>query len=721
MPVNDSVASDNWYRFRWCLERGHYDFLQKAERCDNNFVGKQWTNEDRAALTQIRRPALTINKIISTMSTIMGHQIYNRNDIAFRPAGIGATSEVADALCKVWSQIAHNNQLQWVRSDVAADGFIRSRGFYDVRMDYSKSIQGSVSIGMMNSKNVVIDPDAEEYDPDEWNDVFVTKWLTYQDIAVLYNQDDADYLKDKEESLFPYAYDSIERVRDRFAGHNLSGSYYGIQDTDHVRRNIRVLERQRHVLTTQKHFVDVQTGDMRPVPESWDRNRIAAVITQMQGQLNIIPKKVKRIKWTVQADNVVLHDDWSPYKHFTVVPYFPHFVHGQTVGLVENLLDPQEQLNKGSSQELHIINTTANSGYKVKAGSLVNMSIEELEQSGAKTGLVIELKDINDLEKLTPNPTPQGMDRLTYKSEEHMKTISGVSDSMQGFDREDVAAKAIQAKKQSGQANLVKVMDNLERTDFILARNVLDLVQGFYTDERLVHIVHSGSANEAETITINQAEPVTGEILNDLTLGEYSIVITSTPDRATLEDSQFEQARGLKELGVAIPDEVLIENSRLMNRGEIIKNMKAAAQTPEALKRKELEMRLLEAQVAKMEGEAQEKQTKAGLDQAKTEKTLTEAQGGDGLDLQKAQAELQMDRERFQMETAMKEKELEFKERELAAKLQHEHEMHALDMQIKEQTAAQDAQIKEQQAAEQAEQERRAHYEQREKDLQATE
>ena len=94
-----------------------------------------------------------------------------------------------------------------------------------------------------------------------------------------------------------------------------------------------------------------------------------------------------------------------------------------------------------------------------------NMSIEELEQKGASTGLVIELDDITSAEKIQPNQTPQGLDRISYKAEEHIKTISGVSDSMQGFDREDVAAKAIAYKRQSGSQNLTKIMDNLERTD----------------------------------------------------------------------------------------------------------------------------------------------------------------------------------------------------------------------------------------------------------------
>ena len=78
------------------------------------------------------------------------------------------------------------------------------------------------------------------------------------------------------------------------------------------------------------------------------------------------------------CDNVVLHDDWSPYKHFTVVPYFPVFVHGHTLGMVENLLDPQEILNKVSSQELHIVNTTATNPVTVSLFASVSPKPAEL-------------------------------------------------------------------------------------------------------------------------------------------------------------------------------------------------------------------------------------------------------------------------------------------------------------------------------------------------------
>lgn len=470
MPINAEVAQAQWARFQWCRDRGHLDFVAKADKCDNFFVGNQWLQQDLNALELARRPALTINKILPTISTILGEQIENRTETLFRPSA-GSSAETADALSKVFMQISQNNQLQWVRSEVFADGLVRSRGFYDVRIDFNDSMQGEVRITQLNSKNVVIDPDAEEYDPDLWNDVFITKWMTFQDIAVLYNEEDAEYLRHKEGSSYPYGYDSIERVRDRFAGIIPLGGYYGIADDAGVRRNIRVLERQYRKLDKQLHFIDLETGDTRPVPVDWDRNKIALVLEKTGGKLGTIKRQVKRIRWCVTADNVVLHDDWSPYNHFTVVPFFPHFRYGKTVGVVENLISPQEILNKSSSQELHVINTTANSGWAVEENSLVNMSIEELETTGAQTGLVLEYrKGATPPEKILPNQIPTGLDRITYKAEEHIKGISGVSDSMQGFDREDVAAKAIAYKQQRGSVNLTKIQDNMQRTDWILAR-----------------------------------------------------------------------------------------------------------------------------------------------------------------------------------------------------------------------------------------------------------
>lgn len=687
MPLNTSEAMKVWYRYAWCRDNGHNQFVDKADLCDRFFRGDQWSATDLQTLRRQRRPALTINKILSTLANVMGEQIFNRNEISYRPRRKDS-AETATVLTKVFKQISDRNQLDWKRSDMFADGAITSRGFLDVRMEFDKNMQGDVVIENLNPKNVIVDPDAEQYDPDTWNEVFTTKWMTADDIVLLYGKTDGEALRNREQSFFPYGYDSIQSTRDRF-GDRFNPAYPGPYDQSSVQRNMRVIERQYRTLDRQKHFFAPQTGDMREIPKEFGRDKIAWFVEKYGFQ--VIPRLVHRIKWIVVCDNFVLKDEWSPYKHFTVVPYFPYFRHGKTIGLVENLIGPQELLNKTSSQELHVINTTANSGWKIRAGSLVNMSTEELEQRGAETGLVIEVSgDVDkDIQKITPNTVPTGLDRVTYKAEEHIKTISGVSDSMQGHDREDVAAKAIQAKRQAGSTNLAKPLDALVRTDFILARNVLDLVQEFYSEERVMTITKDRITGDTETFTINEMSPE-GHVANDLTLGEYDVVIGSVPQRETLEDSQFDQAVALRELGVEIPDEVLIDASRLVDKKGVIEKMRAGQDSPEAQAQRELQRRGMEAEVGKTEAEIAQKHADAGLKQAKAMKETVAAHkeavtppedNGVAAKEREVEAEIHLNERKFQHEASMKERDQE------------------LDHDLKIRESQQDAHLKEEQAA----------------------
>lgn len=680
MPIDTSKAYEVWARYAFARDHGHLKFIEKADTCDRFFRGDQWEPEDKAKLRLQRRPALTINKIISTLSNVMGEQIYNRSEIAFRPRN-GAPASLADVMTKVFKQISDNNQLDWKRSDMFTDGVITSRGFLDARISFDDHMQGEVRISALNPKNVIPDPDAEDLDPDTWKEVILTKWLTADDIAVLYSKEDGELLRGRDSSAIPFGYDSIDDIyRDRFG--TAASAYSAGFDESSVRRSIRVVERQHRKLSKQKHFVSVD-GDMRAVPSNFDRNRIAWFVSQFG--FNVVDKLVERIKWTVVADNLVLHDDWSPYKHFTVIPYFPYFRHGHTVGLVENLLGPQELLNKVSSQELHVVNTTANSGWKVKAGTLVNLSLEELEQRGAETGLVIEVQGDpeKDIVKIQPNQIPSGLERISYKAEEHVKTISGVSDSMQGFDREDVAAKAIQAKRQAGSTNLVKPLDSLTRSDFILARNVVDLVQEFYTERRILTITKDKLTGDSEEFVVNDVTPE-GYVINDLTLGEYDIVISSVPQRETLEDSQFDQAIAMRDKGIPIPDRFVIENSRLMNKKDILKDMEAGQNTPEAKLQKQLALRGQAAEVDKTEAEADGKRAKADLDRAKTGHTQVQAE-------KEANTPIEQDDGTAGAAQLMKaEADIELSEREFA----HQQQIDYAELQLKRETSEMDQVLK---------------------------
>jgi hypothetical protein len=603
MADNQQLSMELWWRYQYLRDNGHLKYVAKAAKCDNFFQGIQWDRKALDTLHEQNRPALTINKILSTIANITGEQIFNRTEIGFRPNKKGATEGTAEALTKVFKQIGDANQLSWARTDVYLDGLIGSRGFYDVRLDFSDSLQGDARIEQLNPKNVLIDSDASHYDPDKWNDVITTKWLSLDDIELIYGKRWRKKLEGNATVMAPYEYDMQDWDQDKFGDNNSpvqAHSAYMDETTQPLMRVVRVLERQWRKLDKREHFVHLPTGEIRSIPDGWEREDISFYLQKNQ-EYSTVEKLAPRIRWTVGAGMEIMHDEWSPYNHFTVVPFFPYFRRGTTIGVVENLLGPQELLNKVSSQELHVINTTANSGWKLKAGSLQNMSVAELEAKGATTGVVLELDEVTDAEKILPNQVPSGLDRVSFKAEEHIKTISGLPDANTGFAREDVSAKALKANQVTSSANFAMVQDNLNRTDFFLARSLLDVVQRYYTEERLLHITTDPLQRQTEEFTVNEVTPE-GDILNDLTIGEYDIVVTNQPERDTLEDSTFAQAAEMrKELGVAIPDDVLIKSSRLPNKIEVVEAINAEKNSEAAQEQQRIDQARQVAEIKQIE------------------------------------------------------------------------------------------------------------------------
>jgi hypothetical protein len=187
---------------------------------------------------------------------------------------------------------------------------------------------------------------------------------------------------------------------------------------------------------------------------------------------------------------------------------------------------------------------------------------------------------------------------------------------------------------------------------------VLSLVQKFYTEERLLTITKDRITGDSETVAVNQATPE-GEILNDLTLGEYDVVITSVPQRETLEDSQFEQGMALRELGIMIPDDFLIGTSRLLDKKDLLEKMAANAATPEAQAAAATAQRGADADVGKTEAEIAQKQADAVLKQAKAKKEgitaekdamtpIEQDQGDGGAALAKTSGDIDLNERKFE-------------------------------------------------------------------------
>lgn len=600
------TAYENWQRYEYGRMRGHLDYVKTARINEGMYLGGglQWSAEDLQALAEAGRPAFEFNQILPKINAALGYQIANRMDIAYRPRGGQADQELASTLSKLTMQIADNTQLHWKESQVFADGLVQQRGYFDVRISYEDSLLGEVHIEALDPLDVIPDPDAKSYDPDSWADVIVTRWLTLDEIEVLYGtakRNEVDQTKPDESD---FGEDMGDEARNKF-GDNNSGynDRMGVATQADGERRVRVIDRQFWRMEKAEVLI-TPTGDIRVV-DSLSPARVAAM--EAAGAIRQ-KRRVRRVRWVVSTQCVVLHDDWSPFQHFTVVPYFPFFRRGVTRGLVDNAIGPQQMLNKSLSQMLHIINTTANSGWITWANTLANMTEDELEDRGAETGLHISLKKDTPTEKMPrkiqPNQVPTGLDRIIERSAVLLEQATGINDAMVGNTGREVSGIAIQSRQHAAQQQLAVPLDNLARTRNLLARRILDLIQGFYDQPRIVRIVETDARGREMTEELALNYPAAnGQILNDLTIGEYDVVIAEVPLQVTFENSQFLQAIELVDKGAPIPWPFVLRYSNLAHKQEIIDALEQQAQQQADP--------LVEAKVA--------------LTQAQTQKTLAES------------------------------------------------------------------------------------------------
>ena len=653
----EEITSTQWARYERARDNGHLDYVYMAKKCDEYYQGEQWDHDDEAALEAEGRPALTINTILPTINTILGEQSTRRADVQFKPRR-GGSEDVAHTLTKLYMQISDNNKLDWVEQQVFSDGLIMDgRGYFDVRMDFSDHVEGEIRITAKDPLDILIDPDAKDADPKTWNEVFETRWMTLDEIEEVYGKDKADRLLFVAENGMSFGPDSVEYQETRFGETDQHDDYFGAgMPGDDEYRNVkalRVVERQHKKLTRVSFFVDPDTGDQRQAPDAWKEAKIKK-FAKTHGLL-LVNKVIRKVRWTVTCDQVVLHDDWSPYNELTIVPFFCYFRRGRPFGVVRNLLSPQEQLNKIASQELHIVNTTANSGWMVESGSLVGMTADDLEEHGAETGLVLEYaRGTTPPQKIGANQIPTGLDRIAQKAASNIKTISGVNDSMLGTDSAEVSGIAIQAKQNRGAIMIQVPLDNLRKTRQYLAEKILNLVQTFYTEERVIQVTNEDDPlKPREEMVINQTTPE-GEIINNLMLGEYDIVVATAPARDSFDETQFAEAISLRQVGVAVPDDAIVEYSHLARKGELAKRIRVMTgqepPTPEQAEaqaaQQQIAMQQLQLEIAKLQAEVQKIQSEAAVNVAKTQEL---ADINPQMRLNELQAKLEMNQQQLDL------------------------------------------------------------------------
>jgi hypothetical protein len=239
--------------------------------------------------------------------------------------------------------------------------------------------------------------------------------------------------------------------------------------------------------------------------------------------------------------------------------------------MVESLVDIQREINTRRSARLNITNRQSNGGWDIHKGSITPQQRAKLEAEGSRPGFILEYDTKNNTIP-PPKQRELGMQPLAHaelekEADSDILEVAGINKSALGqIDQAVVSGRGIMARQQQTVIGLEGYASNFHRSKVLFGLQQLQLVQRFYTTERVIRVLGKNQGNPVEMI-VNQ---ITAQgIKNNLSLGEYAVSIDEQSMLASFLDGQLQELMRMKELGMPIPDDWIVDASSIGRKEEL--------------------------------------------------------------------------------------------------------------------------------------------------------
>jgi hypothetical protein len=554
------------------------------------YNNRQWAQEDLEDLKKQKRPALTINLIAKQVNLLTGQERGNRTEYKAVPKGaLPPQALAADDMTRLIKHVyTDTSEGPYVSSEVFQDGIIGELGWWEVPIVYEENpIDGDIVVRRVKWDHILPDPRHEDYGAQDSRYLWRLTWMGLEDACHLWPTHEADFHKailigsTQSTGLNPERPVVVHDVHqgDRYKDVSEAAAA-GRQDT------ILFAECWYRQFQLQTFFVDRLEGDLIRIGHDEGLTLAESLVGQDPYRYRIITHEIRDMRVSVYLPeaHVLIEDGPTPYQladgtpdpHFPYVPYKAFWVEGESHGIVRPLKDPQREKNKRRSQALHILNTSAKSGWIMEDGALADgKGAKWMEENAARTGVVIVTASgkFDRVKPIAPSGTPVAAITMEKMAEADLPGVSGINPDALGdasgrSGTKGASGKAVALRQQQAGLISTPVFDNYHRSKRLLGQMLVRRIQQAFTVARMVSIVSSASF-AAEPLAVNVPDPESrlGTLKNNVTLGRYDIVVVESSAAPTVRLSNLlaltEIQDAYKNAGVPFPLGILVEASDL--------------------------------------------------------------------------------------------------------------------------------------------------------------
>ena len=497
---------------RFC---GEADANNRAEALDDvRFcAGDQWPVETQNSRILESRPCLTINKVDAYVRQICNQQRQQRPRIKVHGMNSESDAKVAEILTGICRHIEVQSNADHAYDTAFEYAVKMGWGYFRITTDYVREDSFDQEIYIKPIENpftVYFDPNSQAPDGRDAEKALITTVMTKKAFSAMYPDAEVDQ------------------------GFNARGT--GDSNAEWVmREDIRIAE---YFYTVRKPVKLVLLSDGTTVkkselPDEKLMNDAGVFI------INERESHEKEIKWVKLTGMQILEESTWPGKYIPIVP-----VYGQTVvvdskhrkfGLVRQAKDPQKMYNYWTTALTESVALAPKAKWILAEGQDEGHE-NEWAQANIASKATLRYKQTDIDGRVAPPPIrqqpeapPTGITTALQGLNADLMAVVGIYDPSQ-LPQGMQSGKAIQGQQMQVDMVNYHYFDNLTRSISHVGTIILDLVPKIYDTQRVMRII--GDDGKPDLVNINEPgedEQGVKKILNDVTVGQYDVVMDTGP------------------------------------------------------------------------------------------------------------------------------------------------------------------------------------------------
>ena len=566
------VQLDEWIRAD--IEHPTWvSWRENALKCFRYKENDQWTKEELKELATRGQPPTVNNQISVTINRLVGQFVKIKTRIGYRGRNQPQDQSVAEALTDTFLYIRQANALEFEEVEMADNGFTGGFGVLETYVEFDDIGQPEIKVRSEDPFSIFPDGWSRRYD---WNEdatrISRAKWMDVKDAQARWPGKKNQIGELADGNVLGLLSDVIGFKNENYVdpkSHRVRP--FEVWWKEKIKETICLFD-DGSIVDKQAMTLKLSDGQSRPISKK-ELEELKKIRNYKE-----IDRLSHKMHCAVFISGVLLEHKEVDRKYFPFVPYFAYRKKsGEPYSLIFLAIPMQDAINKRESKALHLLNTNQAIMEENAVEDENELAIQKARPDGIiklRVGQKEKFELHNNIELAATQFNMHNQGKIDFRH------ITGINPEALGEPSEVRSGVGIARKVAMTELVIAPLYDNVRRTRILLARNILELVQKYYTEEKLFYILDD--LKKVKEVALNRRLPG-GKIENDIKQGLYDVVAEDMPDITTLQQEQAQL------LAQALPNilpfgpfwtKKLIQLSDIRNKEEYIKEIEAESGPP---------------------------------------------------------------------------------------------------------------------------------------------